>query len=189
LEEALEQYRALEDRRGIANVQWAFSNIHIVSNEWRATADTALEAFELFEELGDRFGAGWAAHSVGLALTPLGELAEARRYLDRAMRSFSEAGDLTGIGLVLNDFAALAATEKDLERAIRLRAASWAIEQEAGQALVSNMESYYSWAPDPTQSGLTSEQEARLNEEGKAMSVEEAVAYALEGKTSQAEVP
>ena len=179
LQEALDAYRSLDDRRGIANVQWALSNNHLVSEEWREAADAAKEALELFDQLGDRFGAAWAAHSVGLNLIPLGELEDSRRYLRRAMSMFSEAGDVTGIGLVLYDFAALAATEKDFQRAIRLRAAADAIERESGQALVTNMENY-AWVPDVSESGFSAEEEAALRRDGEALSMEQAAAEALE---------
>jgi predicted ATPase/class 3 adenylate cyclase len=179
LQEALGSYRTLEDRRGIANVQWAISNNHLVSGEWREAAAAAAEALQLFDELGDRFGAAWAAHSVGLNLIPLGDLAASRLHLRRAMGMFSEAGDLTGIGLVLYDFAALAATEKEFERAIRLRAAAAAIERQAGQGLVTNMENY-AWVPDVSDSGLTAEQEAAIRREGEGLSVDQAVAHAME---------
>jgi predicted ATPase/class 3 adenylate cyclase len=178
LQEALDAYRALDDRRGIANVQWALSNNHLVSEEWREAADAAAEALELFEQLGDRFGAAWAAHSVGLNLIPLGELESSRHHLHRAMSMFSEAGDVTGIGLVLYDFSALAATEKEFERAIRLRAAADRIERESGQAMVSNMEGY-AWVPDLTESGLTDEEEAIIRREGEALSTEQAAAEAM----------
>lgn len=179
LQEALGAYREMSDKRGIANVQWAVSNNHLVSDEWKEAAATAAEALALFDELGDRFGAAWAAHSVGLNSIPLGDLVEARHHLRRAMTIFSEAGDLTGIGLVLYDFAALAATEKEFERAIRLRAAADAVERKAGQALVSNMEAY-AWVPDLSDSDLTAEQEVTIRHEGEALSVEEAVALAME---------
>ncbi|MDQ4006131.1 MAG: adenylate/guanylate cyclase domain-containing protein, partial [Actinomycetota bacterium] len=70
LQEALDAYRSLDDRRGIANVQWALSNLHIVHKQHRETVARAREAFDLFEEVGDRFGAAWAAHSVGMSSVP-----------------------------------------------------------------------------------------------------------------------
>jgi predicted ATPase len=188
LKEALDGYRTLEDQRGIANVQWALSNNHLVSREWREAADAAAEALKIFRELDDRFGAAWAAHSVGLNLIPLENLAESREHLRLAMEMFSEAGDLTGIALVLYDFSALAATEKDYERALRLRGAATAAERQAGQGLVTNMDTYYTWDPKLWVSGLPPEEEDRLRAGGEALSAEEAVAYALEGTASQAEV-
>jgi tetratricopeptide (TPR) repeat protein len=189
LEEALEGYRSLDDRRGMANGQWALANLHLVSQEWRECADTSREALELFDALDDRFGAAWAAHTVGLALMPLGELSEARDSLQRAMRMFDEAGDITGIGLVLNDFAALAATEGDFERALRLRAAAEEIELQAGQGLVSNLDSYYSWVPEVSESDVSTEDQARLRAEGAAFSTDEAVAYALPEEMAEGELP
>ncbi|MGH2709938.1 MAG: ATP-binding protein [Actinomycetota bacterium] len=179
LQEALDSYRNLGDHRGIANVLWALSNIHLVSEEWRECAVTAAEALELFNEMGDRFGAAWAAHSVGLALTALGDKEDARGSFARAMGMFTEAGDVTGIGLVLNDFAALAATEGDFRRAIKLRAAAELVEREAGQALVSNLDSYYSWVPDVSEGDIPADEQDRIRAEGEALSTEEAVAYAL----------
>jgi predicted ATPase/class 3 adenylate cyclase len=186
LQEALDAYRRLDDRGGIANVQWALSNLHIVHKQYRETFASAREAFDLFEEVGDRFGAAWAAHSVGMSSVPLGDLEQARHYLRRAMEMFSQAEDVTGIGLVFNDIAALAAKEGAFERAVKLRAAAEAIERETGQGLVTNMDSYYEWTPEIDHSGLSDEIRARLRAEGEAMSVEQAVAYALEGVSDSA---
>jgi tetratricopeptide (TPR) repeat protein len=189
LNEALDGYRKLEDRRGIANVQWALSNTHLVSQDWREAADAAAEALSIFRELDDRFGAAWAAHSVGLNMIPMENLAASREHLRLAMEMFTEAGDMTGIGLVLNDFAILEASEQDFERALRLRAAAEMIERQAGQGLVTNMDTYYTWDPKLWDSDLSSEEEDRLRVEGEAFSTEEAIEYALGGKTAEAEVP
>jgi tetratricopeptide (TPR) repeat protein len=158
-------------------------------NEWEQCTETAREALELFEELDDRFGAAWSAHSLGLALTALKQPAEARPYFEKALRMFSDAGDLTGIGLALYDFAALAGTLEDYERALKLRAAAAVVEERSGQALVSNMESYFDWLPDFNAHGLSTVDEARVRAEGEAFSTEEAVAYALSEESAQPEVP
>ena len=188
LYEARDLYRALDDRRGLANVQWALSNTHLVAEEWQECVDTSSEAMELFESLGDRFGAAWAAHSVGLASLPLGKTEEARSVLHRAMDMFTEAGDVTGIGLVLNDFAALAATEGDFHRALKLRAAAEAVELKAGQGLVSNLDSYYR-VPEVSEDDVPPAEQEKLRAEGAALSTEEAVAFALEVAAPEAEVP
>ena len=192
LEEALERYRKIDDRRGVAQVQWALSNNHLVQQEWKEARDAAAEALRLFDELDDRFGAAWAAHSAGLNSIPLKEPEVAHSYLDRSMRMFLAAEDLTGIGLVLYDYAALAATEGDLERAVRLLGAAGRIEREAGQGLVTNMDSYFSWDPELRRKVVSMPDAERLRAEGEAFSNEEAAAYALQGQAQDvpgAELP
>ena len=186
LQEALDAYRGLEDRRGIASVQWAVSNLDIVHGEWRKTIEAATEAYDLSMELGDRFGAAWAAHSVGMAAVPLTDFELARTFIRRALEMFAEAEDVTGIGLVVNDAAALASKQGDFERAVILRAAADEVERTSGQGLVSNMDSYYEWTPQIGKSDLSVEEQERLRARGREMSVEQMVAYALEGVSDSA---
>ena len=103
----------------------------------------AVHALELFEASGDRFMVGWATYTIGLAdLTDDQEAGrqrhardEARAPLRAAMRTFREAGDLSGYTLVLDAMAVLAVRDGDRKRAARLTGVVARLEQSSGTAL------------------------------------------------------
>jgi predicted ATPase/class 3 adenylate cyclase len=177
--EALELYREVGDRRGEAKVLWQISNTHLIRNEWEQCRETSEKALEIFREVDDRFSSGWALHSIGLAWIGLGDLDQARTALTQSLELFSAANDLTGIGLLLNDFSIIALLTDDLDRSVRLHGAALQVERKIGQGLVTNYEGYVPWNPASSRERLGVVAYEKLFAEGEAMSVEEAVAYAV----------
>jgi tetratricopeptide (TPR) repeat protein len=177
--EALKLYQEVGDRRGEAKVLWQISNSQLVRNEWKQCLENAQKSLEIFREFDDRFSSGWALHSIGIAWIGLGDLDEARKALSESLGLFRAAADLTGIGLLVNDFSILAMKRDDLDRSVRLHAAALEIERQVGQGLVSNYEGYVPWDPESSRERLGDEAYESLWAEGDAMSVDEAVAYAI----------
>jgi len=179
LEEAVQLYREVGDQRGEAKVLWAISSIHEVDNEWQLSLVSAEKALELFRKADDRFGAGWALHSLGLASVGLGDLERARSALAEALELFAAAGDLTGIALVLNDVSILEFVRGQRERSVRLLGAALRAERESGQGLVSNYGEYLPWTVEMRSGALEHPDSEKLLADGEAMSIDEAVSYAL----------
>jgi predicted ATPase/class 3 adenylate cyclase len=177
--EALKLYQEVGDRRGEAKVLWQISNSHLVRNEWKQCLENAQKSLEIFREFDDRFSSGWALHSIGIAWIGLGDLDEARKALSESLGLFKAAGDLTGIAILVNDFAILALLRDDLDRAVRLHAAALETERKVGQGLVSNYHGYVPWDPRSSRERLGDEAYEKFFAEGGAMSVDEAVSYAL----------
>jgi predicted ATPase/class 3 adenylate cyclase len=177
--EALELYQEVGDRRGEAKVLWHSSNAQLIRNEWEQCLENAEKALEIFRQFDDQFSIGWALHSIGVAWIGLGDLDEAENALSESLGLFRAAADLTGIALLVNDFSILAMARDDLERSVRLHAAALEIERQAGQGLVTNYEGYVPWNPESSRERLGDEAYESLWAEGDAMSVDEAVAYAI----------
>jgi predicted ATPase/class 3 adenylate cyclase len=180
-EEAMALFREHGDHRGLAKTLWALSNVHQVTLRWAESRDASREALELFLELDDRFGAGWCYHGIGVAAAELGDFGEARRALSDGLNLFVRVGDVTGIAMLLGDFAMLEGQRGECERASRLHGASLTAEQLSGQGLVSNLADFFPGLLDSIRGGLSEEEHGRLVDEGRAMSTEEAVRYALGG--------
>ena len=180
LEEAAELYREMGDERGEAKVLWAIAGTHEVSMEWQSSLDNSDRALELFRKVDDRFGAGWALHSLGLAALGLADYERGRSALTEALDLFAAAGDLTGIALVVNDLSLLEMLENDHERATRLRGAALKIERLSGGGLVTNYDAYLPWKIDETlRAELTDSVYEKLLAEGDSMSVDKAIPFAL----------
>jgi hypothetical protein len=127
---------------------------------------------------------GWASYTVGLAALgqdqeagdSLADREEARQQLDRALRTFREADDVTGYALVLDAMTVVALRDGDSRRAARLTGAVRRLEQLTGTGLNPWNRGVLHFDPDAIR------QDPALADDvaaGAAMSSAEAVAYAL----------
>lgn len=177
LEEALGIYEELQDLAGVAKSHWGLGEL----GHWSGEVDVAAQHFAqceaLFRSLNDRFGLAWTRHMQGLNLVERGDAAAARSAFADAITLFGETRDVSGVVLLLDDFARLEADAGDMPRALRLSAAAAGLERRSGVQLAS-------WANQFLGLGRPSDlvDEAEWTEalaEGARMTFEEAVAYAL----------
>jgi predicted ATPase/class 3 adenylate cyclase len=185
LEEALALYEQLGDKAGIAKVHWGLASAAFADH-----ADKALGHLEvcipIFRELQDRFSLAWALHSAGLARMQRGELDAARAVYSEALRLFADARDVSGIAGLLQDFSNLALREGDMRRAARLHGGTAGVANTGGADLKAFFETMERWQVGDV--ALDKEALAADIEAGRASSVEELVAYALQpAATAQAQ--
>jgi hypothetical protein len=101
------------------------------------------------------------------------------------MRTFREAGDLSGYTLVLDAMAVVAFRDGDLKRAARLTGFVGQLEKSSGTALNPWNRGVLEFDPEELRADPELVEELAA---GAAMSVEEALAYALgEGSPATAE--
>src|SRR4029079_4837863 len=104
-----------------------------------------------------------------------------------AIAHFVAAGDAAGITLTLDDASAVAVAEGDLPRAARLRGAARNLTDETGAGLASYVEDSFDWRARPgVRTRMSAEDLARYGAEGAAMTLDEAVAYALGSRRAPA---
>ena len=179
--ESLALYREVGDEHGIANALWGLGNYHYFHGDPNHGVPEAREALELFRRLGDQTMEAWALHMIGTGLIRLGEVPEAVDNVNLAIRLFHGAGDVAGITLGLDDLAAAAATTGDLPRAARLWGAGRALSSASGVGLADLVDSQ---ADDGHRANARTAMDPaeleRYAAEGRSMSLDESVAYALE---------
>lgn len=178
--ESLELYNALGDRRGIARtgrfVGWTLFR----RGEYEQARQHIQSARALQRELGLQFEANDMLAIQGMSTSRLGDYAGARSNFLEALDAFESVGNVASITAILDMFAAAAAEHGDLVRALRLVGASDAIREGAGGGL-SPYEILHIDHPRATASTtLPTEEVERLYAEGRAMSLEEVLAYARE---------
>jgi predicted ATPase/class 3 adenylate cyclase len=181
LVESVETYRAMGDQDGVARSAWALGTMlgqgvgrdreHLL----RARG-YVLEAFEHHRTLANRFNVGWDLFALGLANFKLGERAEAAAQWSDGLRLFSEAGDTSGIVIMLSSLAEVALADDDLARHATLIGAWSAIARRTGIGLADRLR---------TNEGRMLAEDVPADrrpalERGLAMGVDDAVAYALE---------
>ena len=183
LESALTLYRRIGDHRGEANALWGLGTLRYFEGTESGGEEEFREALRLFRGEDDRTMEAWALHMLGSALIRQHRTAEARDAVAHAIAHFHAAGDIAGLTLTLYDLASVAVQSDDLPRAARLRGAAHNLSTETGTGLATFTETAFEQAglrPNVLQY-MPEDEAQRLGAEGAAMTLDEAVAYALEG--------
>ena len=182
LERARDMYHSVGDRRGEANTRWGIGNYRYFRGLPGSGVEEFRVALEMFREVGDMTMEAWSLHMLGTGLLRSGEVEEARTHIVHAMRDFHAAGDAAGVTLTLDDLSAVTVVEGDFPRAARLRGAARNLTRETGTGLAAFVEDTFEAGVRPgVRAHLSEEDLARYGAEGAAMTLDEAVAYALEG--------
>jgi predicted ATPase/class 3 adenylate cyclase len=182
LEQARDIYRRIGDLRGEANTAWGLGNYQYFRNLPGNGVEDFRRTVTMFREVGDVTMEAWGLHMLGTALLRNGQVDEARGHIAEAMRHFHGAGDAAGLTLSLDDMSAIAVADGDLPRAARLRGAARNLTVETGAQLAGFVEDTFETGVRPgIRSHMSSDDLARYGAEGAAWTLEEAVAYALEG--------
>jgi predicted ATPase/class 3 adenylate cyclase len=180
MERALVLYREIGDEHGMANVLWGIGNYNYFQDAGDRGAENFRTSLEIYRRLGDRTMEGWAESMLGAALLRLGDVEGGRLPLRDGLRLFHRAGDVAGITLVLDDLASESVADNDLPRAARLWGAARALSSAGGVGLADFMDKQYEQSFRPTAPKRMDPAELeRYAAEGRAMTLDEAVAYAL----------
>ncbi len=177
INEAIETYRRIGDTAGEARAMWALGTAFYYQEDWQAAIEVFERSYEAVRPLGDAFSLAWILRMLGSAEIRLGRLDPAAQHISAAMRAMQDAGETTGIALVLDDFADYAAARGDLRRAVQLNGAARALEEQTATGLAgttSTVMRYWDYR------GTLSEEDAqRLLAEGRAMRLNDAIALAF----------
>ncbi|MEO5704801.1 MAG: adenylate/guanylate cyclase domain-containing protein [Candidatus Limnocylindrales bacterium] len=181
LVEAQALFRELGDERGEANVFWGMGNSDYFAGKADHGAGAFASALGLFRRVKDRTMEAWSLHMLGGSLLRLGRLDESRADFEEALLQFHGAGDASAVALVLNDIAHLALVEGHEARASRLWGASQNLVAATGAGLGDLNEIWLESEEGATVRALLTRPDfERHASEGSALSVDAAVAYALD---------
>ncbi len=180
LGQAMEIYRELGDRAGIAKSLWARSEYDFFAGDFSRAVSDLTEALSIFRPLGDRFQVSWSLHSLGVAHTVNGAFDLARSAFTDAMQMFVEDGDVSGMTLGLVDFAGLEMAAGHRARAFQLAAAADASTRRTGTGLagITVQAEYFPAVPREPAPGSPDRADW---DAGERMSLDDAVAYAVAG--------
>ena len=109
------------------------------------------------------------------------ELDAAGANLREALQAFWAAGDAAGVTLVIDDIASYALARDDVERAARLWGAARNLTSATGASLAMLVDGWLEQDVRPNVRTLLDQEDvARLAAEGAKLTLDEAVAYALD---------
>ena len=181
LQRALDLYREIGDEAGEANILWALGSLYYFTAEADPAEHWYQQSLELHRKSGQKTMEAWSLHMLALVQVAMGKWRQATDNANHALRHFHEAGDVSGITLVLDDLASIAVTAGDTARAGRLYGAARHLQATSGTNLATYVEETYTQFKTPSpRSVLSPEDLERYGAEGAAMGLDELVAYALE---------
>jgi non-specific serine/threonine protein kinase len=178
--EAVSLLRARSSREGLC-----FSLIHLaIAVRWRGDW---VEAHELYgqsllvaRELGTPWEIGTALREIGLAECDEGHPDLALKHLAEAITILHGLGDRPGVIESLEALAAIAAATTAPRRAARLWGAAHALRQAMDGARSAHQTTIYERQVQPVREMLTAEAFDQAWNDGRAMSLVDAVRYALD---------
>jgi predicted ATPase/class 3 adenylate cyclase len=185
LHEALPIFRDLGDEPGVAKTLWGIGNAYYFSHDYVQARPALEESEALFRKLDDGFGLGWSLHTQGLVAVKTGRLEDAQRVWTEALRLFDRAKDVSGIVLELDNLSVLAGLKGDAVRAAVLAGAQAAHQESSGTGLGNLLKEQEGRTG---REGLDRQDTAKAWADGQAMSLAQAVAFALEDEGAGAAV-
>jgi hypothetical protein len=136
-------------------------------------------ALELAREVGDDREIGAASRSLAAAMIELGDSARATSLLAESLALARELAEPHGIAVCLDTFAGLAATAGEVERAATLFGASDAARASIGAQRQPDQQILYDRWLARTLARLDTNTYSTRYEDGRALTLEEACAFAL----------
>ncbi len=177
---ALTIYRGIGDRVGEANVLWGLGGLEAFLGDQVAAEPWFRRSLELHLAAGHRTMEAWSLHMLSLALVDQRRLDEALEMSRQALRLFHRSGDISGITLCLDALAAIALGDDDTARSGRLWGAARALQLASGADLAQWDEGLFETLKDLSpRTRIPGDELERLAAEGRAMALDETVAYAM----------
>ena len=177
-EECLAIFRELGDRLGIAGSLNNLGNVIKDQGDYAAARSLFEECLAICRESGIRQGIAFPLNHLGTLAFHQGDYASARSLYEESLSIRRELGDKWGIVYSLEAFARLNLQENRSEQAAALWGAAQRLRKEIGFPLPPDEQDEYDRAVAAAREALGEEAFAAAWEEGRAMTLEQAVAYA-----------
>jgi len=178
-EEALNLRQGLGDRHGVA---YSLHNLGLIALN-QDNIERAKPYFQqcqaLFDELGDKFGIANAFQYHGYLALLEGDDGQAQLFFEQGLELAREAGPKFLSALYLARIAGVAAVRGRAIQAITLWEAAEVLMAASSSYMDSADRIYYERTIDPACVGLDKEAIEAARAEGRAMSLEQAISYAL----------
>jgi predicted ATPase/class 3 adenylate cyclase/tetratricopeptide (TPR) repeat protein len=182
-EESLGIARQLGDKWSIAYSLDNLGEVAFHQGSYTAARSLHEESLGIRRELGDKRGIAITLNNLGGVALQQGEYASARSLYQESLGIHREVGDKRGAAYSLEAFAYLAVKADTEQRAARLWAAAAALREAIGSPLPPNDREEQESKIAMAKEALGEAAFAAAWEEGRAMTWEQAAAYALEEST------
>lgn len=179
-EESLATYRELGNKRSIANVLNNLGCVAQYQNNSEQAATLYEESYALYRELGDKLHVAASLNNQGVVALQRGNCKRAMALYEESLVQLRELGDRRRVADPLEGLAKIACTQGKPERAARLFGAAEALREAIGNPLLRIECADHDRDVAAVREGLELETFAAAWAQGRAMTLEQAIAYALE---------
>ncbi len=180
LEESLALYRALQDQDGTALTLSMLGYMLHCHGDCVSARSMLEESLALLRETGDSVEIARAKLTLGHIARVEGDYAQARGQFIESLNIARYIGTQWGIFLLLNAVGYLAAAERQFERAARLLGAADHLGESIGASLFQTDRADHETSVAAARAALGERAFAAAWAQGRAMTMDEAIAYALE---------
>jgi predicted ATPase/class 3 adenylate cyclase len=177
LHRAAEMYRELQDPAHLAHVQWALATVITQEGDLESAADLIEEAHAAFLSLGDLWGIALTSGTQAVLALNQGDYERCLVFCIESLDANEALGNTLGAAVAIQALAVVAIRLGRAETGVRLAGAVDRIRELAGGGpppSIVGLEDPLEIAADSLPDGLI----AALSEEGRAMSLDEAIALA-----------
>jgi predicted ATPase len=177
----------LGDKKSLADTAWGLAMAAIQMQDWAAATRWGTESQQLYAELGDMFGTGLARFVFYQVARYTGKIDDARSIMATTLQEAdARDGATTSSGLEL--LAEIEMLDDNVDRAVKLRAASESLREDYGGGSPPPLIDL-SDIREAACSRLDRRTVEELWEEGRSMSWEEAIAFAMKEPAPSPRVP
>jgi predicted ATPase/DNA-binding SARP family transcriptional activator len=178
-EQSVTLYRELGDRSRMAVSRHLLGVVAEHEGDLAGARAIYEECLGIFQEVGDRSQVAWTLHGLGYLALRQADVGAARSLLAQSLSMFLDMAHTIGLLRSLDRFAGLAAAQGQMLRAVRLLGAAAAQRDARGvQSAASEQEENKSYET-AARSALRPKEFAEEWEAGQALTIEQAIEYAL----------
>ena len=179
LRESLKIGRRSDNEPGIALSLFLMGAMHFRGGELPEARAKLEESIEVFRRLDDKFWINACLVILGFTDCDEGGFVAARSRFLEMTEVFPMAQSPWGATYMLEGFARLAAAQGQAARALRLAGATDELRQTYGVAIGATLQAAFERSQESACRALDEQEAAAVREEGRTMSLDEAIAFAL----------
>jgi predicted ATPase/class 3 adenylate cyclase len=180
MEEALAISRALEDSRSMGFELSGLGEVALREGDYPRATRLLEESLALRRQLGNKWGVGVSLGTLGWVALRAGDWSRAKARLSESLEVRQEIGDKGGSAWCLERLAEVALAQSQPEKAVCLLAAASALRESIGSVIDPVDRREYENRRDALRAQVGEARFAARWNEGRGLSFEQAVAFALE---------
>jgi predicted ATPase/class 3 adenylate cyclase/Tfp pilus assembly protein PilF len=178
--ESLAIRKELGNKRGIASALGNLGNVAYQLSNYKQAFSLYEESLTIRQKLGDKMGIAYSLHDLGKVYYREGDYAPARWLYEESLTIRRKLGDKLGIIYSLEGFAGLETVQERFDQAVRLYGAAEALRETIKAPLPPPHYADYENNVNTLQARLTTKTFAEAWKEGRVMTMEQAIDYALD---------
>lgn len=183
-EESLKIYRELGSKRFISLTLHRMGSLAHMQEDFETSRTLHQESLAIRKELGDPINSSWSLYHLGRAARYLNDFEKARDYHCESLKNFEKLEIKQGLLFNLRGLTALATSQHDFIKAIKLGSACEQLRLSIGFVFPPNEEAEFNLYLKEIKNFLGELRFAQLWEEGRALTVPETIELALAARSN-----